>query len=165
MSNLPAFADLAAMDADDQRRLGVDTLAALQTDLAERVLQLEHDTATLKSIFGVVFGNETEYGYKSAEKDTGTITLPARDGYEIRAERKKSVSWDHDFLAAMYAKIKDAGDDPDIYIKATTTTSYSVSETVFKNWPQEYQTAFMPGRTVKPSPTVYTIKPAKKESA
>ena len=74
------------------------------------------------------------------------------------------MSWDQQFLSDMYARIKDAGDDPDIYINATTVTDYAVLETNFKAWPEEYQKAFMPGRTVTPGKTVFTIEPIKEKT-
>lgn len=163
-SNFPTFDDIAAMDADDQRRLSRETMAALQADLVERADQLKKDNATFTMIKGVVWGNDTEHAFKTAQKDTGTVTLPDAEGYRVKAKREKSVDWDQKFLAGMYAKIKDAGDDPDVFIKATTVTAYAVLETTFKGWPEEYQKAFMPGRTVTPGKTVFTIELIKEKA-
>lgn len=55
----------------------------------------------------------------------------------------KKVTWDQKELAALRKKIAEH-EDPDAYIKA----EYDVSETAYKNWPEDIKAAFLPARSV-----------------
>jgi hypothetical protein len=76
-------------------------------------------------------------------------------------DRKKTVDWDQDALAAIAAKIKAADEDPAIYI-ITKPAEMTVKEASFDSWPDEVKEAFLPARTVKVADTKFLVQPKKK---
>lgn len=155
--NLPTIAEIEKMDLVNLQLLDVDVLEALQIDLAERAKALTHEKKILEAVISDLLENYAESSFRAEEKDTGTVTF-LRDTREIKATREKSVSWDQHFLRALWTRIESAGDDPAVYIKKSEP-SYTVSETAYKDWPEDIKGAFEGGRSVKPGPTKFTFKP------
>lgn len=161
--NFPTFEQISAMSDAEVSELSLETLMILADDIKERSERISTDKGILEATKLRMFRTAMEDAYRDAEKDTGTVTVVEHDGIKVKAEKKKVVIWAKDFLEGMWKKITDAGDNPSVYIKRETSTTYSVSENVFKEWPEEYQTAFTPGRTVKPATPVITIERAKEK--
>jgi hypothetical protein len=85
-------------------------------------------------------------------RDFGVCHL---DDGELRVsvDLPKKVSWDQTQLAAIAARIADAGDRVQDYINI----DYSVSESRFNNWPPALKEQFAAARTVKPGKPSYRL--------
>jgi hypothetical protein len=85
-------------------------------------------------------------------RDFGVCHL--NDGeLRVSIDLPKKVSWDQTQLAAIAARIADAGDRVQDYIG----TDYSVSESRFNNWPPALKEQFATARTVKPGKPSYRL--------
>lgn len=85
-------------------------------------------------------------------RDFGVCHL--NDGaLRVSVDLPKKVSWDQAQLAAIAARIADAGDRVQDYID----TDYSVSESRFNNWPPALREQFAAARTVKPGKPSYRL--------
>jgi hypothetical protein len=80
----------------------------------------------------------------SANKDTGTVRFDDGD-FTVVADLPKRVDWDQGQLAAMVARIRDAGDDPAEYVEL----AYRVSERKYVAWPEAIRKGFEAARTVR----------------
>jgi hypothetical protein len=79
-------------------------------------------------------------------EDTGTFRFLV-DTVTVKATISKKVEWDQAKLAVIETRIRNAGDDPAIYIQVKR----SVLETAYKKWPEAIQKTFAKARTVTPS--------------
>jgi len=84
--------------------------------------------------------------YRKEKGKTYGVIRVEHDGVAIKQDVPKKVDWDQEKLAALYAAIADAGDDPAEYIK----TEYKVEEKKFAAWPAGIKKKFEPARTEKP---------------
>lgn len=107
---------------------------------AKEKLDLEITKLAMKELKG------KDYGCGTANIETPL--------YKIKTVVSKSVKWDEDILRRIAGQIKEAGQDPEVYIKY----KLSVSETAFKSFPEPIQQAFIPARTVEPSSPKITIE-------
>ncbi len=80
----------------------------------------------------------------SANKDTGTVRFDDGD-FTVVADLPKRVDWDQEKLAAMVARIRDAGDEPAEYVEL----AYRVSERKYVAWPEAIRKGFEAARTVR----------------
>ena len=80
----------------------------------------------------------------SANKDTGTVRFDDGD-FTVVADLPKRVDWDQGQLAAMVARIRDAGDDPAEYVEL----AYRVSERKYVAWPEAIRKGFVAARPVR----------------
>ena len=85
-------------------------------------------------------------------RDFGVCHLNDGD-LRISVDLPKKVSWDQTQLAAIAARIADAGDRVQDYIDV----DYSVSESRFNNWPPALKEQFAAARTVKPGKPSYRL--------
>lgn len=90
----------------------------------------------------------------SANKDTGTVRFDDGD-FTVVADLPKRVDWDQGQLAAMVARIRDAGDDPAEYVEL----AYRVSERKYVAWPEAIRKGFEAARTVRPGTLKIEIVP------
>ena len=85
-------------------------------------------------------------------RDFGVCHL--NDGeLRVSVDLPKKVAWDQAQLAAIAARIADAGDRVQDYIDV----DYSVSESRFNNWPPALKEQFAVARTVKPGKPSYRL--------
>lgn len=85
-------------------------------------------------------------------RDFGVCHLNDGD-LRVSVDLPKKVSWDQTQLAAIAARIADAGDRVQDYIDV----DYSVSESRFNNWPPALKEQFAAARTVKPGKPSYRL--------
>lgn len=164
LSNTINFDGLADASEDVIRNLSVEEVVFLAEDLNFRHSILDRDSATYEHVLSVRFGGLVDPAYIGAEKDTGKVTVSVDIGWNLSLNRVKTVSWDQEQLAALYSRIEQSGDNPEVYIKRVVSTSYKVAEAAYKSWPPEIQSAFEPARTVTPGTTSFTIEPKKEKS-
>jgi hypothetical protein len=145
-----------------------DRIASLETDILARLSrELANTKASLADVeakFGVAldhkFGEQARDLRFAEGKDSGKIRLDDGD-FVIVADQPKRVEWDQRELAAVVARIRDAGDDPAEYMK----TRLEVSERAYTAWPQRIRAIFEPARTVKLGKPSYAIERRQAEAA
>ena len=152
--NTPTPDDLPSLSAAEIATLPVELLAILQREIDER---LKRDKAA-KARFDT--GLAMRYATRAAEerqfqaKDTGTVRFDDGD-FTVVADLPKRVDWDQGQLAAMVARIRDAGDDPAEYVDL----AYKVPERKYAAWPDAIRQGFEPARTVRPGTLKVEIVP------
>lgn len=152
--NAPTPDDLPSLSAAEIAVLPVELLAILQREIDER---LKRDKAA-KARFDT--GLAVRYATRAAEerqfqaKDTGTVRFDDGD-FTVVADLPKRVDWDQGQLAAMVARIRDAGDDPAEYVEL----AYRVSERKYVAWPEAIRKGFEAARTVRPGTLKIEIVP------
>lgn len=95
---------------------------------------------------------------KKKDEPFGDVTIIVGN-HKVKVNVPKKVDWDQKALAEKHAEIKKAGDNPDMYIQ----TEYNVSETAFKNFPDEVKAFFVDARTVTPGNASLKIVAEKEE--
>ncbi len=70
------------------------------------------------------------------------------------ADLPKRVDWDQAQLAALVARIRDAGDDPTEYVDL----AYRVPERKYAAWPEGIRAGFEAARTVRVGALKITLK-------
>ena len=91
--------------------LDTDILARLGRELANAKAFLTDVEARLGAALDYKFGEEARERRLAAGKDSGRVRLDDGD-FVIVADQPKRVEWDQQELAAVIARIRDAGDDP-----------------------------------------------------
>lgn len=164
-SNVPTFAQLAAMDTETRARLSAMELAFLQDELAERQRQLAVDAAFYESVIAIRYSALVAEAYKKEQKDTGTVNVWVDPDYDLKAQRSKTVVWDQDKLKTLAERIAKSGDAVGDYIEVATTTTYRVGERDYERWPDAIKKVFDDARTVRAGSTKYQLIPRKKEKS
>ena len=82
---------------------------------------------------------------KAKDEPFGDVTIVVGN-HKVKVNTPKKVTWGQDQLAAKYKEIAESGENPDMYMKV----KYDVSETAYKNFPQEVREYLAPARTVTP---------------
>jgi hypothetical protein len=140
--------------------LDTDILARLGRELANAKASLTDVEAKLGAALDYKYGEEARDRRLADGKDSGRVRLDDGD-FVIVADLSKRVEWDQRELAAVIARIRDAGDDPAEYVK----TRLEVSERAYTAWPQRIRAIFEPARTVKLGKPGYTIERRQQEAA
>jgi len=118
----------------------------LQQTIADKVnalnaIKQEAQTRLNDAIFEVA--KET---LKDKDYGCGTANIETPQ-FKIKTVVSKKIKWDETLLKGIAEQIKDAGQDPEVYIKY----KLSVSETAYKDFPEKIQDVFTKARTVEPS--------------
>ena len=91
--------------------------------------------------------------FSGKEYGCGTVNIDT-EHFKIKTVVSKKIKWDEKALRTVANQIKDAGQDPEAFIKY----KLSVSETSYKGFPDAIQQAFLPARSVEPSAPKITIE-------
>jgi hypothetical protein len=78
---------------------------------------------------------------KTKKEPYGKVSTQ-EDGFEIICTTQKKVTWNQEILAELYKRISEH-EDASQYI----SVEYKVSETAYKNWPNDIKEAFKKART------------------
>ena len=140
--------------------LDTDVLARLGRELANARAFLIDVEAKLSAALDQKFGEQARDLRLAEGKDSGRVRLHDGD-FVIVADQPKRVEWDQQELAAVVARIRDAGDDPAEYVK----TRLEVSERAYTAGPQRVRTIFEPARTVTLGKPSYTLERRQAEAA
>lgn len=154
-------ASMAGEAGTSQAALTTPHIIDLQDDLIARADSLKSDKALLDRLMAEQFAKTATEQYAAEKKDSGKATASLDDATDLVMDRKKTVEWNQDALAAIAAKIKAADEDPAIYI-VTKPAELTVKEASFDSWPDEVKEAFLPARTVKVADTKFLVQPKKK---
>jgi hypothetical protein len=142
--NTPTPDDLQALSAAEIAALPVELLAILQHEIDARLKRDKAAKARLDAGLAVRYADRAAEERQAAGKDTGTTRFDDGD-FTIVADLPKRVDWDQDKLAAMVARIRDAGDDPAQYVDI----AIKVPERKYAAWPDNIREQFEPARTVR----------------
>jgi len=142
--NTPTPDDLPALSAAEIAALPVELLAILQHEIDARLKRDKAAKARLDAGLAVRYADRAAEERQAAGKDTGTTRFDDGD-FTIVADLPKRVDWDQDKLAAMVARIRDAGDDPAQYVDI----AIKVPERKYAAWPDAIRKGFEPARTVR----------------
>jgi hypothetical protein len=140
--------------------LETDILARLGRELANAKAFVADVEARLSAALDYRFGDEARERRLAEGKDSSRVRLHDGD-FVIVADQPKRIEWDQRELAAVIARIRDAGDGPTEYVK----TRLEVSERAYTAWPQRIRTIFEPARTVKLGKPSYSIERRQEEAA
>ena len=143
-ANTPTVDDLPDLALQDIAQLPVELLAILQRDVDERIKRDKAAKARLDGALTVRYATRAAEERQLLAKDTGTVRFDDGD-FTVVADLPKRVDWDQDRLAAMVARIRDAGDDPAEYVDL----AYKVPERKYAAWPDAIRKGFEPARTVR----------------
>lgn len=78
---------------------------------------------------------------KNKKEPYGKVSIED-DGFTVSFSTPKKITWDQEKLAELYKRISEH-EDPSQYI----SVEYKVSETAYKNWPDDIKRAFSEART------------------
>ncbi|WP_206050308.1 hypothetical protein [Oceaniglobus ichthyenteri] len=143
--NTPTPDDLPSLSAGEIAALPVELLAILQREIDERLKRDKAAKTRFDAGLAVRYANRAAEERQAQAKDTGTVRFDDGD-FTVVADLPKRVEWDQDRLAAMVARISDAGDDPAEYVDL----AYKVPERKYAAWPEAIRQGFEPARTVRP---------------
>jgi hypothetical protein len=146
---------------DDLDRLSLGEIAALPPAL---LLELQEAalaaTARVKRLrdrleAGIAqrYSEATRLARAAQGKTCGTVRIEDA-GIVVIADLPKKVTWDQDRLAAMAARIRDAGDDPADYLEI----AYRVPERRFGAWPEALRDGFAAARSETTGKPVFRLE-------
>ena len=142
--NAPTPDDLPTLDPKEIADLPVEMLAVLQHEIDARLKRDKAAKARLDGALTIRYGDRAAEERRAAGKDIGTTRFDDGD-FTVVADLPKRVEWDQAQLAAMFERIRAAGDDPAQYVDI----AFKVPERKYAAWPQAIRAGFEPARTVK----------------
>lgn len=153
VSELTLYPDqLTAMSVAQLAALPPTQLAEVQVNLEQLKAWVRDACAKFDTALTRRYGEQARSARMDAGKDFGVCHL--NDGeLRISVDLPKKVAWDQTQLAAIAARIGEAGDRVQDYIDV----DYSVSESRFNNWPPALKEQFAAARTVKPGKPSYRL--------
>jgi hypothetical protein len=156
--NRVAAGDLLDMTPGQIAALPVADLATLQTETEALTARARAIADRLAAGLAHRYGDHAAAMRRGLGKDSGVVRIED-DGFVVVADLPKRVTWDQAQLAALAARIRAAGDNPDDYVE----TTLKVSERRYAAWPAPIRAGFEPARTVTVGAPKFTIMP--KETA
>ena len=124
-----------------------------KSEIEEHIKNLQMSLSeTMEDIENMVY-EEINQQRAVAGKETGTISLLI-SGVTVKQDIPKKVEWDQDILKDIYTKIKDADDDPALYIGV----KYNVPEKNYSTFPAQVQAMLNPARTIKTGKPSYKFE-------
>ena len=144
--------DLLAMTPGAIAALPVADLAALQADTEALAARAKAIADRLTAGLAQRYGDHAAVLRRGLGKDSGMVRIED-DGFVVAADLPKRVAWDQAKLAAIVARIRAAGDNPDDYVE----TTLKVSERRYGAWPEPIRAGFESARTVTVGAPKFTI--------
>jgi len=150
--NTPTPDDLPSLSAAEIAALPVELLAILQREIDERLKRDKAAKTRFDAALAIRYATRAAEERQVSGKDTGTVRFDDGD-FIVVADLPKRVDWDQDRLAAMVARIRNAGDDPAEYVDLT----FKVPERKYAAWPEAIRQGFEPARTVRTGTPVFQL--------
>ena len=141
--------DIAKLDIADLARLH-DEIKATEKEWIERKNKM-NDALELRFAARAVALLAAD-----GAKIAGSTTFP-EDGMDVKRITSQEVKWDQETLAAIWARIVAAKENPAVYM----TQEFKVAEAAYKTWTANIRAEFDKGRAVKPKRATYEFKPRK----
>lgn len=142
------------MTIDDIAKMEIDDLARLHDEIRATEKEWTQRKTKMIDALELRFAPRAVALLAANAKISGSTTFPEPD-FVVKRITGQDVSYDQDVLAAIYARIVAAKENPDIYM----TRQFKISEAALKTWPMNIKAEFEKGRTVKPRRATYEFKP------
>ena len=152
--NRVAIDDLLTMTPGAIAALPVADLAALQAEIEALAARAKAIADRLAAGLAQRYSDHAAAMRRGLGKDSGMVRIED-EGFVVAADLPKRVAWDQAKLAAIAARIRAAGDNPDDYVEPTL----KVSERRYGAWPEPIRAGFEPARTVTVGAPKFTIMP------
>jgi len=151
--NAPRLDDLEHMAIGDISGLHPEVLLDLQTYAHAETARIKRLRDRLEA--GIAQRYEASVASERAAQGKSSGTVRIEDaGIVVIADLPKKVTWDQDQLAAMTARIRDAGDDPTEYVEI----AYRVPERRFSAWPVALREGFADARSETTGKPVFRLE-------
>ncbi len=131
------------MQTEELFKLPLAQIAMLQEDLVAAKAETKKYEALLLATLNERFADRAQHLRKAADKDTGTVTIEV-EGFKVRADLPKRVTWDQKLLNRAVETILSWGEKPSDYV----ASEIKVSEAKYNAWPPAIRALFEPARTV-----------------
>jgi hypothetical protein len=151
--NIPRFDDLDGLAIGDIAVLPPEMLFALQEAAATETARVKRLKDRFEAALAQRYGAATEAERSAQGKTSGTVRIEDA-GVVVIADLPKKVTWDQDRLAAMAARIREAGDDPTQYLEI----AYRVPERRFGAWPDAMRQRFAAARSETTGKPVFRLE-------
>jgi len=158
-SNRPRLDDIRHMPVGEIAKLPAEHLALLQEDAAAALEAARLIKDWLDGAIGLRYADRAAAVRAAENKGTGAVRF--EDGAVLVAvDLPKKVEWDQERLAALVARIRDAGEEPADYIEIV----FKVPERKFSAWPESIREAFAPARTVQTGKPTFRLTITQEEA-
>lgn len=134
-------------------RNDIDVLIDYIKETDQQLAALKARKGILQNELGALVLSDVDNQLSQKDYGCGTATIET-ESHKIKVTVPKKVKWDQDKLQELHDKISASGDDPRTYMKS----EFKVSETTFKDWPDNIQKAFSEARTVEQGATTYKFE-------
>lgn len=151
--NAPRFDDLDRLAIGDIAALPPDLLFELQTAALAETARVRRLRDRLEAGIGQRYEAAATAERTAQGKTSGTVRVEDA-GFVVVADLPKKVTWDQDRLAAMAARIREAGDDPTEYLEI----DYRVPERRYGAWPEALRAGFSDARSETTGKPVFRLK-------
>lgn len=85
----------------------------------------------------------------------GDVTITVGN-HQVKVNVPKKIDWEQKLMAAKYKEIASSGENPELYMQV----KYNVSETAYKNFPDDVRSFFEDARTIsKGNATLKIVTP------
>ena len=152
-ANAPRLDDLEHMAIGDIAGLHPEVLLDLQTDAHAQSARIKRLRDRLEAGIAQRFDAAVAAERAAQGKTSGTVRIEDA-GVVVIADLPKKVTWDQNRLAAMAARIRDAGDDPTEYVEI----AYRVPERRFSAWPAAMREGFADARSETTGKPVFRLE-------
>ena len=152
MNNTITLEQLRSMPVGQIAALNSSQLARLQADAIKQISSAKLTKDLLDGVLNHKYGDEAAGMRHLMGKDFGTVRFEDDDVTVISDLPKKPV-WDQKQISSIVQTIKEAGDDPSEYVD----TTFKVSESKYKAWPEHIRRTFEPARTLKAGKAVFKL--------
>lgn len=142
LHNAPRFDDLDRLSLGEIAVLPPDLLLVLHETALADTARVKRLRERLEAGIAQRYGAAADAERAAQAKTSGTVRIED-EGIIVVAELPKKVTWDQGQLAAMAARIREAGDDPGQYLEIV----YRVPERRFGAWPEALRESFAAART------------------
>jgi hypothetical protein len=154
LANIPFLTDLDRLAIGDIAVLPAEVLLELQTAAHAETARVKKLRDRLEAGIALRYEAATTAERAAQGKNSGTVRVED-DGIVVIADLPKKVTWDQDHLAAMAARIREAGDDPAEYLEV----SYRVPERRYGAWPEALRDGFAGARSETTGKPVFRLEP------
>lgn len=134
-----------------------NALAELQVALNAEKATLKRRDETFNALMLRIYGDRARSAYQTAQKDTGTVHIPASNTLNLTVETDKNVKWDSAILRAGIEQIaREHGADTAQHYYAKL--KLELGEKDFDGALPAIKTILQRARTLKPGKMKFTFK-------
>lgn len=149
---------LRAMPVGQIAALNANELARLQAESARALESAKLTKDLLDGVLGRKYADRAAMLRNEAGKDFGSIRFNDGD-VQVVVDLPKLTAWDQKILGEIAEEIRISGDNPKEYME----TTFKVSESKYKAWPESIRQVFEPARTVKAGKPKFKLSVAEME--